>query len=196
MNINNSIKIRVLTRKDLDILNNNLAVIDDKSIEYKDLHPRLHSVVPIIGCFEESLSKMKRDEETCLIAWINSKPVGCIFIRWIGDHDIHRIVNLIPASLKYKDIPAFYNFWVSKDYRSKGIGSTLIKKAEKIAYERNYPMVGMTVDDINHQARRLYEYLGYKESEIGLFQTSGKYFKKDRMIEWINGPMCYLYKDL
>lgn len=191
-----SVRIATLNQADISNLEEKFTFNDLSSKEYELLPSRLHSVIPKSGDFERLHQKLKIGEESGLIAWIGDGPVGWLSIRWIGDHDIHRIKHSHPEAKKYLDTPALYNLWVRSTYRKKGIGKQLIAEAERLAKQKGYSKIGITVDDINSIALMLYKHLGFQESGIGLFSTSGKYFKGDKMMEWVNGPMQFLIKSI
>jgi len=190
------IKITSLNEENLKIVEKNLIISERNTIEFKNLHPNLHRVVPRRGDFKETLNKMKLGEETCLIALLDSRPVGCLHLRWWGDHDIERIVAEKPAASKYLTVPAIYNFWVKLSYRSKGVGQRLIAEAESLALRRNYNQLGVLVDLVNPRAHKLYDRLGYLDVGLGVIETSGKYIQNGKSIEWKNGPEIYLCKKL
>lgn len=196
MEENHSVSIIHLTKELVPILEKNFTFNDIDNNEYKSIHPRLHSVIPKKGDLINMFQKTTHGDESCLIAWISDIPVGWLSIRWIGDHDIHRIQHSHPEAKKYHDVPAFYNFWVKSNYRNQGIGHQIMLEAEKIAFKRGCSQIGITVDNINSPAKDLYTNFGFQESKLGLFSTSGKYFKGSTMMEWVNGPMWYMFKNL
>ncbi|MHA2124054.1 MAG: GNAT family N-acetyltransferase [Promethearchaeota archaeon] len=196
MDNSKGIQITTLNEENLREVEQSLETIERNTIEFKNLHPNLHSVVPRKGDFKKTLNREKTGEETCLIAWLDSRSVGCLHLRWWGDHDIERIVAEKPTASKYLKVPAIYNFWVKSSYRSKGVGQKLINEAEFFALKRNYNQLGITVDLINPRARKLYERLGYIDVGLGIIKTSGTYIQNGISIEWQNGPEIYLCKKL
>lgn len=70
--------------------------------------------------------------------------------------------------------------WVSSEVRGQGIGSSLLKQAEKIAKERGCKYI--FVDTFNFQAPKFYKKYGYKEVfTLENYPLTGKrhYFTKE-----------------
>lgn len=55
------------------------------------------------------------------------------------------------------------DFCVTRDFRSRGIGTALLKKAEELARERRIPFIILHVEQTNTRAKKLYESMGYEE---------------------------------
>lgn len=55
---------------------------------------------------------------------------------------------------------------VNKDYQNKHIGTKLVKKALDFAKENNLEMVELNCFNFNTDAKKLYEYLGFKPERI------------------------------
>lgn len=58
--------------------------------------------------------------------------------------------------------------FVKSDHRGKGIGTMLMKEAEKIARERGAHLIQLTTDKRRPDAKRFYEKLGYTASHEGM----------------------------
>jgi hypothetical protein len=56
-----------LNKKNLKSVEQNLAISERDTIEFKNLHPDLHGIVPRKGDFRKTLNKVKSGEETCLM---------------------------------------------------------------------------------------------------------------------------------
>ena len=52
---------------------------------------------------------------------------------------------------------------VTGDFRGRGIGTTLLGKAEELARERQIPFIVLHVEQTNTRAKKLYGSLGYEE---------------------------------
>jgi len=59
---------------------------------------------------------------------------------------------------------------VSEDYRGNGIGSQLLKLVIEYATNSNYRSVRLDVIDINENAKRLYERIGFKVTKVEKFE--------------------------
>ncbi|HEC76849.1 MAG TPA: GNAT family N-acetyltransferase [Thermoplasmatales archaeon] len=109
---------------------------------------------------------LKRDANGFFVAEVEEKPVGFIacdaywhnfFDESMGE--IHEIV-------------------VEKGYTGKGIGKKLIEVAEEYLKGRGYKKIGLWVGEKNHEAKKFYEKLGYKEGE-----KFGKWIRMIKSIE-------------
>ena len=60
-----------------------------------------------------------------------------------------------------RGVPQLYHFQVHPDYRRRGIGTALLREAERILIVRGFTSVLLGVDHGNKDARRLYERLDY-----------------------------------
>lgn len=95
-------------------------------------------------------------EAICLIAEENEKPIG--YIAAAKKEFDWRI-------RKYLEIE---NMGVSPDYRSKGIGSKLIKECLDIAKKRGYQRVYLTAYYGNKRVVAFYEKGGFKKIDVSL----------------------------
>jgi len=147
--------------------------------------------------YKNYLQLQKEGKATCLVAWEDKTPVGHLLIRWDGSLEIPRIVNRIPMAAKFAGYPSFESIEVRLDRRGRGIGTALIRHAEQLVRQRGFEQAVIEVDIDNPRARALYERLGYAESGLGEFTTSGTYVDDDgHIVEWTNGPQVQLIKKL
>ena len=86
----------------------------------------------------------KNDEDWICVAESKGKLVGYLSIEKHSDH-------------LYLD-----DFCVSEKYRNAGIGTELLKKAQKYATEQNIRQIRLHVEKSNSNAIRLYQRFGYK----------------------------------
>lgn len=144
----------------------------------------------------EYLEKQANGEGVYLVFWCNDVPLGHLFLRWAGSHEIPRIRDRNSVAATIVNCPSLDALWVRPGYRSKSIGTQLIREAEKIALSRGYRRVCLTVD-IANRAKRLYERLGYVDPGIGPFHTSGTYTNADgEQVPWDNGIQLFLMQVL
>ncbi len=62
--------------------------------------------------------------------------------------------------------PNMNDLYVLEEKRNFGIGSELVKEAERIVKEKGYSKISVAVNPtLNHRAKALYERLGYKQTE-------------------------------
>ncbi|MGM9903419.1 GNAT family acetyltransferase [Enterococcus sp. 10A9_DIV0425] len=88
----------------------------------------------------------------------------------------------------FLDHETFPNEWyldsisVSKEFRGQGIGSALISALPKLAKKSNREIIGLSVDEMNPKAKKLYERHGFEV--VGKRQISGHLY--DHMQKRIN----------
>ncbi|WP_041822114.1 GNAT family N-acetyltransferase [Streptomyces davaonensis] len=90
-----------------------------------------------------------------LVAWLDGRPVGHAEMRWTGCAD----PQVRDAT---KGCPEVGGLEVAAELRSRGIGTALVRAAEKLARERQLTVVGIGVGKDNPRAAALYERLGYR----------------------------------
>lgn len=105
---------------------------------------------------EYFIGLISNSKAICLIAEDNNKPVG--YIAAAPKEFDWRLS-------KYLEIE---NMGVSPGYRSKGIGSRLIKKCMDIAKKRGYQRIYLTSYYDNKKAVAFYEKGGFKKIDISL----------------------------
>jgi ribosomal protein S18 acetylase RimI-like enzyme len=59
-----------------------------------------------------------------------------------------------------------YDIFVKEEYRGKGVGTTLLEKAESYCREKGYPRVGLMVSTDNQLALKLYTKMGFKAEQM------------------------------
>ncbi|MBB2948475.1 GNAT superfamily N-acetyltransferase [Actinoplanes lutulentus] len=94
---------------------------------------------------------------TFLIAWSGGIPVGSGEILWEGPRE-PVVAALFPGC------PEINGLLVLEPWRSRGIGTHLIHRAEERAATRGLRAIGLGVDDGNTRAAALYLRLGYVET--------------------------------
>jgi ribosomal protein S18 acetylase RimI-like enzyme len=57
------------------------------------------------------------------------------------------------------------NLAVFKEFRGKGFGVELLKKAEELALKKGYNKLSLTVEFYNKEAKRIYEKFGFHETD-------------------------------
>jgi len=141
--------------------------------------------------------KQSKDEGVYLIAWDEGVPVAHLFICWTGNTEVPRIVDRYPQAAQFADCPEFCEVYVVAERRSQGIGTQLLGRALQLTRQRGASQATICVDTDNPRARSLYERLGFVESGIGTFTTSGVLVDKaGREKPWQNGPQVMLVREL
>lgn len=93
--------------------------------------------------FLDRYNSMKKGKSTFLIVWKNKKPIGHGRIWW-------------------KKIPVIEDMSVDTNYRSKGVGSLLLRRLELYAKRNNFCILRLYVDPNNKKAEKLYLSKGYR----------------------------------
>ena len=96
-----------------------------------------------------------------------------IYIAEINDYPAAYISVEVYDEYIYLD-----DFCVSAKYRGKGLGTALVRTAEKYAEDKNAPAAVLHVEKSNEGAYRLYKRLGY---EVCADEGSRLRMKKDLM---------------
>jgi GNAT superfamily N-acetyltransferase len=85
-----------------------------------------------------------------LIATLAGEVVGWIVVKWRGKST-------------HPEYPDLEDVWVSEQWRSQGVGTSLIRFAEGLATERGCARIGLAVNPTdNPRAHALYQRLGYE----------------------------------
>ena len=163
----------------------------------EELHILSHHMAAVDGLSHAAyIEKQARDGGIYLVAWDGDTPVGRLFVRW-QNIEIPRIVDERPQAAQFADAPAICDVYVVPERRSEGVGAQLIQRAVECARQQGVSQVTICVDTDNPRARALYERLGFTESGIGVFTTSGTFVDEDGLERhWQNGPQVLLAQGL
>lgn len=101
---------------------------------------------------------MKRGNYTIIVADDNGKVVG-----FIG------CVNYLAFELENEGMKIIA-LAVSKEYRRKGIGTSLIKAAEKQAKENGFEVILLNSGMLRNDAHSFYESQGYSKNSYGFIK--------------------------
>jgi ribosomal protein S18 acetylase RimI-like enzyme len=132
----------------------------------------------------------ERGDGLYLIAWHGTEPVGHFLLRWHGPtHD--------PTGRYPHDASCLEAGATLPAYQRRGVGTGMIREAERIARAKGYRRIGLAVGSTdNPQARRLYERLGYRDWGEGEFTISWDYERKDGRTGTESEVCIYMFKDL
>lgn len=103
--------------------------------------------------YQRAMKEAEAGRRVLMVAEVGGQVVGQLFIVLAGGH------------VEYADGVAsgyLYAFRVRPSYRNQGIGTQLIREAERILLERGFVRAVIAVSKDNAKARRLYERLGYQ----------------------------------
>ena len=148
--------IQIATEKDIED-------IAELAYQVADLHDKNAPEYFRPVSREEQLQNIKdmfADERVIVFkAAYEEKVCGFLFLEMI-----HRA----SVGLVYSKLGNILNLGVDVMYQRKGIGSALIKAAEKYVYEHGGEAVDMIVFAFNKEAIKLYEHLGYKITDVSM----------------------------
>jgi len=116
------------------------SIKDIDSLNILQLAPKLHL---------ERLEKQNKNNGYYLLALINKKEIGHLFIDFKSDYSWH----------KY---PVIMDLHVREDERRKGFAQKMMEFAESVIKNRGFSKACLDVGIDNFSAKRLYEKLGYK----------------------------------
>ena len=143
----------------------------------------------LAGRHADRLAQQRRGELTYLVAWRCGLPIGHGMARWTGTRDE-------PVASRLTGCAHIEDLFVAPRYRSRGVGSRILARAERLARERGFGRIGLAVGIDNPRARALYERGGYADAGFGAFEIGGTYQnRRGEVRRW--GEVCvYLVKGL
>ncbi|MFE9658587.1 GNAT family N-acetyltransferase [Streptomyces sp. NPDC005955] len=161
------------------------------SCRAEDLDP-IEEVLPSPSAVSYHLQRYARQvagTSTFLVARLDDdRPAGVCEVRWNGcaAPEVRAVVA---------DCPEINGLHVVEALQSRGTGSALIRRAERLAAERGRRLVGLGVDDHgNPRAAALYARLGYRPTVRYLDRYS---FTDDAGVEHpVEEPAVFLVKEL
>ena len=138
----------------------------------------------------ERLDRQQREAVVYLIAWHQGKPVGHGLLKWRGA-DEHHIVRAFQGGC-----PDIEDLFVLEAYRSRSVGTQILRAAEHLVREHGFDRIGLSVDVRNPRARALYERLGYQDAGLGLHSEHGEYVNQAGGVTTWEETCVYLVKPL
>jgi GNAT superfamily N-acetyltransferase len=119
----------------------------------------LATLVAVLGerhWFSDRLARQQRGGGVLLVAWLDGRPVGEVFLECdlAKEPEVRRHLPGVPR-LDHLEVPG--------PFQGRGIGTALIRAAEDTARQLGYERIALGVGLDNPKARRLYERLGYAD---------------------------------
>lgn len=163
-------KIRPISKQDLKILNTEL---------FNPELPWLHG---------KKLAEQGKGKSLWLIAWEGKKPIAHVQIRFDGSK-----IRKVRANLK--KCPHIETLFVMNEYRRKGIAKKLMNFVERLAKDKGFSWVGLSVEKDNKFLNRLYMKMSYNNWGNGIVVDSWIELHKGRKKK-INERCNYLIKHI
>lgn len=147
---------------------------------------------------EKHADRLKRQEHEAvvyLIAWDHSnrdeaRAVGHALLKWRGAAEDHI------ASVMQGSCPDVEDLFVLEPFRSRGVGSLILREAESLAASRGFSKIGLSVDVRNERAHALYLRLGYRDAGLGPHFEEGDYVDRNGVLQRWDETCIYLVKVL
>jgi ribosomal protein S18 acetylase RimI-like enzyme len=158
----NDIKIRKANIKDIDQLIEIEKEFDsdDDNSDFEKMYGRIKNIRPegdyYKNCFLEYFEDSKKAAGFVCIK--DKKIIGFVFYTFINKRPVERY--------KVKKLLFLDSIFVTKKYRSLGIGKVLYSEVEKVCLKNKLNFIGLSVLKENKKALKLYKNLGFKEERI------------------------------
>jgi GNAT superfamily N-acetyltransferase len=106
--------------------------------------------------FTDRLARQQRGGGVLLVAWLEGRPVGEVFLEYepATEPEVRRHLPGVP---RLDHLEVVGPLW------GRGIGTALIRAAEDTARQLGHEQIALGVGLDNLKARRLYERLGYAD---------------------------------
>lgn len=138
--------------------------------------------------FTEAYRRQEQGEGLLLVALLNGRPVGDVYLQLTGPtEDVLR--ERLPG------VPLLMHLEVIEEARNRGIGSAIMDEAERQLRDLGHHSLALGVRLDNKDAARLYERLGYAQ-----LADNGKDFVLSTVkVEWVDGKaqhlpdVCWVY---
>ena len=135
--------------------------------------------------FADRLVRQRHGLGVLLVAWLDGIPVGDIYLRLEGpDEDDLADLREVPLLTHLEVLPAF---------RKQGIGTLLMQRAERIAWDGGCDRVALGVTEDNTDAIRLYLSRGYQLWRPEPIETYREIFRDDGSIDAVPDEPCLVY---
>ena len=134
-----------------------------------------------------NLTRQTTGELLFLIAWEGTRAVGQALLIWRPMND--------PLAARLC-CPWIVDLLTHPNYRSRGIGTALLRACEKAARARAATSIGLGVAVTNQRARALYERLGYRDARVGQQLMAGSWTDESGVTHVWEDMVTYMIKPL
>jgi ribosomal protein S18 acetylase RimI-like enzyme len=137
---------------------------------------------------EDGLARRREGSGDFVIAFLDGVPVGYLALYWEAEP------NAPPEW--HGTVPNLSAFIVLEKYRSRGIGTEMMRDAERLTRQAGFLRLGLGVGVDNQRARSLYARLGYVDAGLPEVTDGGSFRLWDgTMHEW-QETWRFMVKDL
>ncbi|WP_204040616.1 GNAT family N-acetyltransferase [Acrocarpospora phusangensis] len=144
-----------------------------------DIRPAVRAELPRIcrtlgqrPYFVDRLNAQATGHGVLLVAWDRTEAVGDLYL-WLAAAEEREIRAHLPG------VPLITHLEVEADRRNRGVGTALMRHAERHLWLDGLKQVALGVGLHNEAARRLYVRLGYVEWPHGPIDTTEVLFRAD-----------------
>jgi GNAT superfamily N-acetyltransferase len=127
--------------------------------------PALATVFGDRHFFPDRLRRQRDGLGLLLVAWLDGGPVGDVYLSW-DPADDPQVRRFLPNVAQLIHLEVLSRLW------RRGIGTAVIRAAEEAARGLGHSRIALCVELDNHDARRLYDRLGYEDWGHGQVVTS------------------------
>lgn len=106
--------------------------------------------------FDDRMARQHKHLGMLLTAWRGRSPIGVIYL-WLEEAEEAELRAHLP------DTPILNNLEIHPDHRGRGVGTKLIRAAERRLRMLGFDRVALAVEVTNGRAARLYRRLGYAQ---------------------------------
>ena len=137
---------------------------------------------------EGGLAKQRDGTGDFLIAFLQGEPAGYLALSW--DADPH-------APVAWQgNVANLSDFVVLERFRSRGIGTEMLRVAEATALRQGFRWLALGVGIENDGARRLYERLGYVDAGLPPVTDGGSFRTWDGRLHRYEETWRFMLKEL
>ena len=131
------------------------------------------------------LERQRAGEISYFIAFVDGRIVGSAKVRWFE-----------PRQPAHRPVPELFQLSVwPAEMRGRGVGSALIAEAERLARTKGIRSLTLGVD-LENQAMRLYERLGYRDWGRGTCEDAYHVVAEDGSVVLQRDVITYMTKEL
>jgi len=138
----------------------------------------------------DRLTRQRKGQVVYLVAWHKGAPIGHALLKWQEAEDDQI------ASVLGDRCPDIEDLFVLESFRSQGAGGQILEAAERLARERGFRHIGLSVGVNNPPARALYEGCGYRDAGLGPLHEHLEYLDASGRRQTWDEVCVYLTKSL